>query len=123
MFTDLSLQVTLGSVPSSQISHYRSPLWVRQSWQLQNLPISLYRSPLAGAKFSEISLQITALLIRKMEKKMLYDQQISRIKKYWLHFVKKSQLISVCMYMYKIVLTIKAEKESTIKYLPMSQYL
>jgi len=46
MFTaDLSLQVALGSVPSSQTSLYRSPLWVRQSGQLQSLPISLYRSP------------------------------------------------------------------------------
>jgi hypothetical protein len=39
MFTDLSLQVTLGSVPSSQTS--------------------LYRSPIAGAKFTDLSLQIT----------------------------------------------------------------
>jgi hypothetical protein len=52
MFTDLSLQVTLGSEPSSLTSHYRWPLWVRHSGQLQSLPISLYRS----------------LLIRKIEK-------------------------------------------------------
>jgi hypothetical protein len=59
MFTDLSLQVALGSVPSSQTSHYRSPQWVRQSGQLQSLQISLYRSPKAGAMFNDLSLQIT----------------------------------------------------------------
>ncbi len=55
MFTDLSLLVALGSVPSSQTSHYRLPL----SGQLQSLPISLHRSPIAGAKFTDLSLQIT----------------------------------------------------------------
>jgi hypothetical protein len=59
MLTDLSLQVPLGSVPCSQTSHYRSPLWVRQSWQLQSLLISLYISPIVGAKFTNLSLQIT----------------------------------------------------------------
>ena len=59
MFTVLSLQVALGSVPSSQTSLYRSPYWVRQSGQLQSLPISLYRSPIAGANFTDLSLQIT----------------------------------------------------------------
>jgi len=53
MFTDLYLQVALGSVPSSQSSNYRLPLWVRQSGQLQSLKISLYRSPIAGAKEDE----------------------------------------------------------------------
>jgi hypothetical protein len=56
MFTDLSLQVALGRVPSSLTSHYRLPWWVGQ---LQSLPISLYRSPIAGAKFTDLSLQIT----------------------------------------------------------------
>jgi len=59
MFTDLSLQVALGRVPSSLTSHYRSPWWVRQSGQLQSLPISLNRSPIAGAKFTNLPLQIT----------------------------------------------------------------
>ncbi len=59
MFTDLSLQVTLGRVPSSLTSHYWLPLWVRQSGQLQSFPIYLYRSPIAGAKFTDLSLQIT----------------------------------------------------------------
>jgi hypothetical protein len=59
MFTDLSLQVALGRVPSTLTSHYRLPLWVRQSGQLQSLQISLYRSPIAGAKFTDLSLQIT----------------------------------------------------------------
>jgi len=53
MFTDLSLQVALGSVPRSQTSHYS------QSGQLQSLPITLYRSPIAGTKFTDLSLQIT----------------------------------------------------------------
>jgi len=52
MFTDLSLQVALGSVPSS---HLR----VRKLGQLQSLPFSLYRSPIAGTKFTDLSLQIT----------------------------------------------------------------
>jgi hypothetical protein len=55
----LSLWVALGSVPSSQTSQYGLPLWVRQSGQLQSLLISLYRSPIAGAKFTNLSLQIT----------------------------------------------------------------
>jgi len=59
MFTDLSLQVTLGRIPSSLTSHYRSHKLVRQSGQLQSLQISLYRSPIAGAKFTDLSLQIT----------------------------------------------------------------
>ena len=46
MFIDLSLQVYFSSVPSSHISHYR---WVRQSGQI----------PIAGFKFTELSLQIT----------------------------------------------------------------
>jgi len=45
------------SVPSSQTSLYRSPWWVRQSGQLQSLPISLYRFPIAGANFTNLSLQ------------------------------------------------------------------
>jgi len=59
MFTDLSLQDALCRAPSSQTSHYRLPLWVRQSGQLQNLLISFYRSPIAGAKFTNLSLQST----------------------------------------------------------------
>jgi hypothetical protein len=59
MLTYLSLQVTLGRVPSSLTSHYRLPLWVRQSGQLQSFLISLYRFPIAGAKFTDLSLQIT----------------------------------------------------------------
>ncbi len=59
MFTDLSLQVALGRVPSSLTSKYRLFKWVRQSGQLQSLPISLYRSPIACAKFTDLSLQIT----------------------------------------------------------------
>ena len=58
--------VALGSVPSSQTSFYRSPQWVRQSGQLQSLPVSLYRSLLQVP-----SLPIShyrSLLIRKMEK-------------------------------------------------------
>jgi hypothetical protein len=64
MFTDLSVQVALGRVPSSLTSHYRLPYWVRQSGQLQSLPISLYRSPIASTKFTD-------LLIRKMEKNII----------------------------------------------------
>ena len=41
MFTDLSSQVTLGRVLSSQTILYRSPLRVRKSGELQSLPISL----------------------------------------------------------------------------------
>jgi len=50
-----------GTVASSLTSHYRSPRpqWVGQSGQLQSLPISLYRSPIARAKFTNLSLQIT----------------------------------------------------------------
>jgi len=48
MLTDLSLQVALGRVPSSLTSG-----------QLQSLLISLYRSPIACAKFTNLSLQIT----------------------------------------------------------------
>jgi len=59
MFTDPSLQVALGSIPSSQTTLYRSPWWVRQSGQLQSLLISLYRSPISGVKFTDLSLQIT----------------------------------------------------------------
>ncbi len=70
MFTDLSLQVALGRVPSSLTSHYRLPQCVRQSGQLQSLPISLYRSPIAGAKFTDLSLQITGRW-----KKKLFDFQ------------------------------------------------
>jgi len=70
MFTDLSLQVPLGSVPSSQTSHCRLPLWFRQSWQMQSLPISLYRSPIVGAKFTSLSLQITPY---KEDEKKLYQ--------------------------------------------------
>jgi len=54
-------------VPSSQTSCYRLPLWVRQSGQLQSLPISHYRSTIAGAKFT-IS-HYRSLLKTKMEKK------------------------------------------------------
>ena len=43
MFTDLSLQVALGSVPSSQTSLYRSPLWVRKSGHLHTLQITPYK--------------------------------------------------------------------------------
>ncbi len=39
MFTDLSLQFAVGRAPSSLIFHYRSPI--------------------AGAKFTDLSLQIT----------------------------------------------------------------
>ncbi len=46
MFTDLSLQVALGSVPSSQTSQFA--LVVRQSGQLQSFQISHYRSLLIG---------------------------------------------------------------------------
>ncbi len=59
MFTDLSLQVVLDSVLSSQTSHYRSLLWVRQSGKLQSSLISVHTSPTAGAKFTDLSLQIT----------------------------------------------------------------
>ncbi len=58
MFTDLSLQVALGKVPCSpQNSLYR--LEVRSYGQLQYLLISLYRSPMAGTKLSDLSLQPT----------------------------------------------------------------
>ncbi len=53
MFTDLSLHVTLGSVPSSQ------PLFTDCPYGLGNqgsLPISLYRSPIADTKFTDLSL-------------------------------------------------------------------
>jgi len=61
MFTDLSLQIALGSVPSSQTSHYRSSMWFRQSGQVPSLPISYYRS----------------LLIRKMKKKSFKGRKIN----------------------------------------------
>ncbi len=48
MLTDLSLLVTLGSVTCSQSSLDRSPLWVMSYGQLQCLPTSLYRFPMAG---------------------------------------------------------------------------
>jgi hypothetical protein len=48
------------SLPSLQTSLYSLPLWVRQSGQLQSLLISVYRSSIAGAQFSDLSLQITA---------------------------------------------------------------
>ena len=39
MFTNLYLQVNLGSVTSSELL-YRLPMWVRKSGQLQSLPTS-----------------------------------------------------------------------------------
>jgi len=50
MFTDLSLQDALCRAPSSQTSHYRLPLWVRQSGQLQNLLISFLQIPQSRCK-------------------------------------------------------------------------
>ncbi len=39
---------------------YRSLLWVRSYGQLQCLPTSLYRSPMAGTKLADLSLQTTS---------------------------------------------------------------
>jgi len=59
MFTDLSLQVTLGCVPSSQTSHYRKPEWFRQSGQLAKFTNLSLQITIAGAKFTNLSLHIT----------------------------------------------------------------
>jgi hypothetical protein len=40
-------------------SLYRSPWWVRSYGQLQSLTTSLYRSPIAGTKLANLSLQTT----------------------------------------------------------------
>ena len=66
LFIALSLLVTLGSVPSSQTSLYRSPLWVRMSGQLQSLLISFYRSQ--GQVLSLPISYYRSLLTREMEK-------------------------------------------------------
>ncbi len=47
---------------------YRFPYWVRNSGQVPSLPISLHRSPFAGAKFTELPLQIPPN--RQMAKKI-----------------------------------------------------
>jgi len=53
MFTHLTLQVDLGSVPSSQSSYYRSPWWV---WQSVKKSLEI---PIAVARFTDFSLKIT----------------------------------------------------------------
>jgi hypothetical protein len=51
-------------------SLYRSPKWVRIKGQVPSLPISLYRSPFAGAKFTNLPLQIPPYRQMKKKKKI-----------------------------------------------------
>jgi len=64
------------------------PWWVKQSGQLQSLSISLYRFSMAGANFTDLSLQITSY---KEDEKRNYQHDL---RSFWQTTLKLISILS-----------------------------